>query len=188
MTESLTEALDILGKLFPMPRARWLKCRSLYELAQQAEGGCIVELGAATGTGAIALALGANVPVYAVDDYQFRQGWANEWYGPDNAVLFAENVKSANAVVELVLGDVRDVAKHWDEPVALVHWDLGMRSGMVRDFFLWEPHVISGGVIAVHDTGERDLGSVGLEHRAAQSGKFLAPELMGGGIWRFEKR
>lgn len=188
MTTSWPETSERLGRLFPMPMPRREKCKALHGLAQEATGGCIVELGAATGCGAIALALGASVPVYAVDDYQERQGWANEWYRPDNVILFQQNVKSAGVMVRLMLGDVRDVARNWKEPVALAHWDLGRFSEMVDDFWLWEPHVISGGVIAVHDTMDRRLGSAELEGQAATSGLFLPAVHLGGGVWRFEKR
>ena len=191
MSVSQREALQRIGKLFDMPRPRADKCRALFQLARQVpDTGCIVELGAATGTGAIALAYGARdgVTVYAIDDYLERKGWAHEWYGPENATLFQENVQSAGVTVHLVQADVREAARMWQVPCALVHWDLGMFSEMDFDFWLWEPHIISGGVIAVHDTLDRKLGSAELARQAAESGKFDAAQHLGGGVWAFRKK
>lgn len=173
-----------------MPKARADKCTALFQLAREARGGCIVELGAALGCGAIALAYGAQkgVPVYAIDDYLDHTGWAGETYTPDNKIAFIENVESAGVTVHLVHADTAAAAAGWKKPVALLHWDLGMFVRMADDFFLWEPHVISGGVIAVHDTLQRHLGSRELEAKVARSGKFLPPVHLGGGVWRFEKR
>lgn len=188
MKLSSDDALVQLEKLFQMPAPRKAKCRILFMLAQKTMDGCIVELGAYTGCGAIALALGASVPVYAIDDYKRRQGWANEWYDEDNRILFQNNVEAAGVTVGLVQRDILAASRGWAEPIGLVHWDLGLRNRMVADFFAWEPHVISGGIIVVHDAMERQLGSRVLETIVDATGKFFPAEHMGAGMWRFQKR
>jgi len=182
------DALAQLETLFPMPAPRKAKCRILFMLAQKTVDGCIVELGAYIGCGAIALALGASVPVYAIDDYKRRQGWANEWYDKDNRILFQNNVKAAGVAVNLVQQDVRDAARSWAEPVGLIHWDLGRFREMIEDFILWEPYIISGGIFVAHDTMDRRLGSKELETIVDATGRFFPAEHMGAGMWRFQKR
>ena len=190
MTVSQGEALKRIGRLFAMPKPRAEKCKALFDLAREARGGCIVEVGAATGTGAIALAYGARkgVKVYAIDDYLDRVGWATEPYTPENKIAFIENTEAAGVTVHLVHADARKAVQVWSKPIALLHWDLGMYSEMVDDFWQWEPHMVSGGVIAVHDTLDRRLGSRELEKQAATSGKFEPAEHLGGGVWAFRKR
>jgi predicted O-methyltransferase YrrM len=188
LTASLAETLERIEALFPFPDARRLKTVARYELAQQATGGCIVELGTATGAGAIALAMGANVPVYTIDDYAKRQGWANEWYGPQNAEVCEQNIESAGVAVNLYCSEIREAAQFWTEPVALLFWDLGVRKSMIEDVRLWEPHIISGGVLAVVDLYDGSLGITHLQDALREAGTFEEAEPMGGGVWRFVKR
>jgi len=171
-TESVQEALEILDSIFPnMPRPRREKCRSLWNLARGACH-CIVELGTAEGNGAIALALGSSVPVYTIDDYDFRTGWASEQYGEFYLEKFNRNVQKAGVDITLIRESVYDVV--WDRRIGLLHWDLGVMGSMVEDFRAWRPWC---DVMAFHDTYDQKLGSK----------KIGLTEVLPGGIWVYRR-
>ena len=90
--------------------------------------------------------------VYAVDPHK---PLAEEGYVEDTEAEFAKNIKAAGVeshVVPLVMTSER-AARGWDKPVALLWIDGDHRYEQVkRDFLLWEPHVMDGGIIAMHDT------------------------------------
>lgn len=166
--ESVQEAIEILGGIFDLPKYRRLKCESLWKLAQKAKH-CIVELGTAEGVGAIALALGANVPVYTIDDYCHRKGWANEPYGENKLEKFKKNVEKADVEVTLIRKNAYNIV--WNQRVGLVFWDLGVRSNLQIDYDMWMPWCDT---FAVHDTMNQVLGSKELPR---------ADKVMPGGIW-----
>ena len=182
MAGMLDDAMSVLGSLFEMPGPRLGKCKALYNLAKEAHGGCIVELGTYHGNGAIALALGTrdghNLPVYTIDDYRERKGWANEPYSPDDEAVFHHNVVRAKVEVNLVRWNARNATAMWEEKIALLHWDLGIFSSMKEDLEKWAPHVV--GVVVVHDTFDQRLGSRDLDGWR-KTGHF------GGGIWVFRR-
>jgi len=184
------EARAILESLFPMPRPRREKCRALFRHAQRVKNGCIVELGTAHGTGAIALALGAGkgTQVFTIDDFAKRKGWATEPYGPENERTCTENCGKAGVDVTIVKAPAEMAHKEWFVPINLLHWDLGMFSGMSRDFQNWDKFMVKGGKFLMHDTMDRKLGSIELEHYAMTSRRFRKAQHVGGGLISFEKR
>ena len=119
-------------------------------------GGVIVEIGSWKGKSTICLALGSmaagGAKVYAVDPHK---PLAEEGYVEDTEAEFAKNIKAAGVeshVVPLVMTS-EHAARGWDKPVALLWIDGDHRYEQVkRDFLLWEPHVMDGGIIAMHDT------------------------------------
>lgn len=185
------EAEVLLESMFPMPAPRREKCRALFRHAQKVRPGhAIVELGTAEGCGAIALALGAKtgVRVFTIDDFEHRRGWAAEPYSPENERTCTANFENAGVDVTIVKSSVEIAHKEWFAPIDLLHWDLGMFSGMERDFYNWEPLVVKGGKLLMHDTMDRRLGSNGLENSAAQTRRFRKAKHVGGGLICFEKR
>ncbi|MGH7772394.1 MAG: class I SAM-dependent methyltransferase [Candidatus Binatia bacterium] len=126
----------------------------LYSLAQLASKlGCIVEIGSWKGKSTIWLAKGSQAiggeKVYAVDPHT-----------PDGSSErdFRENIKKAGVesiVVPMVMASI-EVLQGWDKPIGLLWVDGDHKyRGVQSDFFGWYPHVVPGGVIALHDTLNR---------------------------------
>lgn len=165
---------------------RLRKVEALYHLAWAARDGAIVELGTYHGCGAISLyygtRAGANLPVYTVDDYVPRHGWAGEPYGPNDQAIFYENLAAARARVQLVKGNVRQVPSEWTQPIALLFWDLGLRDSLRDDLELWIKHIRPGGVLAIQDTTFHDFGSDQLFERLLASNDWIE-----GRAWPFTR-
>ncbi|MBI2985722.1 MAG: class I SAM-dependent methyltransferase [Deltaproteobacteria bacterium] len=129
----------------------------LYRLAQLDPGkGVIVEIGSWKGKSTIWLALGSTSvggeEVYAVDPHK---PLADEGYMEDTEAEFRKNINAAavdSRVVPMVMTS-EEAAKGWSKPIRLLWIDGDHRYEQVkRDFLLWEPHVVEGGIIAMHDT------------------------------------
>ena len=90
--------------------------------------------------------------VYAVDPHKVL---AEEDYLEDTKAEFLNNLKEAGVeshVVPMVVSS-KEAVKGWDKPIRLLWINGDHRCDQVRkDFLLWEPHVIDGGLIALHDT------------------------------------
>ncbi len=135
-----------------------LKYQQLEDLASEVKEGVIVELGTYLGYGAIALCTGASVPVYTVDDYQNRKGWAGEVYYPIDKGAFIRNCATANIIPILLERDARFAADNWHtDNVSLLVWDLGIPARLCEDFEAWQPYITDKFVI--HDTDDNRLGS-----------------------------
>ena len=78
------------------PPVREGKYRTLYGLAREARGGCIVELGTYLGAGAICLALaareGGRAPVFTVDDFAQRTAHCGQVYNAENLGRFRRHI------------------------------------------------------------------------------------------------
>jgi predicted O-methyltransferase YrrM len=191
-----SETLALLTTLYDMPRPRARKCETLYDLAKSVTKGVIVELGTFHATGAIALwhgsAAGALATVYTIDDYAERKGWASEPYGPEDQKIAVENTRKAGCFPRndwrdylgrpffaMIRNNARDIAseENWIAQVGLLFWDLGMMSRVENDLEAWLPHIIPGGIIALHDTADGKLGCADVLR--AQG---LDYELMPGGV------
>ncbi len=129
----------------------------LHRLAQLNPGkGVIVEIGSWKGKSTIWLALGSMAvggeKVYAVDPHT---PLLEEGYAVDTGAEFRKNIEEAGVsghVIPLVKTS-EEAAQGWDKPVKLLWIDGDHRYEYVkRDFLLWEPHVIEGGIVAMHDT------------------------------------
>jgi len=135
-----------------------LKYEQLEQLASEVESGVIVELGTHLGYGTIALCTGSKVPVYTIDDYQHRRGWAREVYYPNDKLAFRMNCNEAQVNPILLEYDVRFVANNWhSEDVSLLVWDLGIPARLCEDFNAWSSHIT--GKFIIHDTDDNRLGS-----------------------------
>ncbi len=152
------DAFDILNSLMPgWPDIRYCKYRALFQLAQEVEAGCIVELGTAKGIGAINISLGARVPVYTVDDRLYHVDCINAVYMPDDEGVFMANLSAVSAKVTPIIGNFIEVASTWTEPVGLLVWDVG-EGDMLEDVRAWEDHMLLGSIIAVKDNGTGNSG------------------------------
>jgi predicted O-methyltransferase YrrM len=129
----------------------------LYRLAQfNPTKGVIIEIGSWKGKSTICLALGSmsvgGEKVYAVDPHK---PLAEEGYMEDTEAEFRKNIKQAGVeshVVPMVMTS-EEAEKGWSQPVRLLWIDGDHRYEHVKqDFLLWEPYIIEGGIIAMHDT------------------------------------
>jgi MMP 1-O-methyltransferase len=132
----------------------------LYELARKCTApGVIVEIGSWKGRSTICLALGSKAgqgkTVYAIDPHTGTRE-TREAFGPISTFHeFADNMRRAgveDVVVPLVHASA-DVARTFDEPVALVFIDGDHEYESVKqDFDDWYPKLVEGGTVALHDT------------------------------------
>jgi MMP 1-O-methyltransferase len=129
----------------------------LYNLGQSNQGaGVIVEIGSWQGKSTIALALGAakahREKIYAIDPHAVQP---EEGYLEDTRSAFVTNIKQARVdgqVIPMVMTS-KEAAREWRQPIRLLWIDGDHRYESVKqDFLLWEPFVVNGGIIAMHDT------------------------------------
>jgi predicted O-methyltransferase YrrM len=149
----------------------------LYRLGQFNHcAGAIVEIGSFKGKSTVALARGAaathGAPVYAIDPHCIQP---EEGYLEDTEAAFLANIEAAGVashVVPLIMTS-EAAAKDWREPVRLLWIDGDHRYEPTRlDFTLWEPHVVCGGIIAMHDTIRKQGPKRVLWERVFRSGRF----------------
>ena len=151
----------------------------LHFLAQEAEGGCVVEIGSYHGKSTVALALGSlagnKTRVYAIDPYFPFEGPLRRKFGPSDRVALLQNLLIANVCeqVWMIHTTSEQASRGWKEPVALL-WVDGDHSyeGVKNDFACWDPHLISGGILALHDSLDRRLGPQRLIQEILASGGF----------------
>jgi len=152
----------------------------LHELARKVSlPNCIVEIGSYRGRSTIALALGAMAgemaPVYAIDPHEEFMGVLGGKFGPqDRKVFFANMLKAKVAeIVRLINLPSEMVVPGWNKPVGLLWIDGDHRYEAVKvDFWGWEPFIVPGGLIALHDSLEPDLGPSRVIQEALASGRF----------------
>lgn len=129
----------------------------LYQLGQfNDRNGVIVEIGSWKGKSTVALALGAgNIrsgEIYAIDPHRVMP---EEGYLEDTEAEFLANLKRAGVadrVVPMIMTSAA-AAREWDKPIRLLWIDGDHRYEAAKlDFSLWEPHLVEGGLLAMHDT------------------------------------
>ena len=147
--------LESVYKLPGMLTAHEVDC--LYRLGQfNDQKGVIVEIGSWKGKSTVALALGAATvhaeKIYAIDPHRIMP---EEGYLEDTEADFLANLKQAgvdNQVVPMVMTS-EAAAQHWVKPIRLLWIDGDHRYEPTKlDFALWEPHLVEGGILAMHDT------------------------------------
>jgi predicted O-methyltransferase YrrM len=129
----------------------------LYHLGQINQcNGVIVEIGSWQGKSTIALAMGAarthREKIYAIDPHAIQP---EEGYLEDTRSAFTANLREAgvNSQVIPMIMTSKEAARHWRRPIRLLWIDGDHRYESVKqDFLLWEPFVVDGGIIAMHDT------------------------------------
>jgi predicted O-methyltransferase YrrM len=153
----------------------WLsdeEAETLYTLAKSCTGrGSIVEIGSHQGRSTICLAMGAKasgypVRVHAIDP---RSGRLLEAYRDNIARAGVDDAITTHCLTSAAAAEVIPA----DEPIELLFIDGKHTLGMVTlDFDLWEPRLVDGGYLIMHDT----IGFPGSSHVADQrvyrSGRF----------------
>jgi predicted O-methyltransferase YrrM len=137
----------------------------LYQLAQDAAGGCIVEIGSFHGKSTVALALGARAghrpSVHAVDPFVPFTGALGGEFSPADKTVLLRNLLLAGVAEQVYLLHTTSVqaARGWREPIALL-WIDGDHTyaGVRADLAAWDPFVVPGGRIAFHDSVDPTIG------------------------------
>ena len=146
-------AASIQGWLAPQEAAL------LFELAQGCTGrGCIVEIGSYAGKSTVCLAwgskLGAGATVYAVDPHTGSQEHQAQRQ-PDTSTLpsLRGNLERAGVsdLVKICPITSTEAAFALNGPVEIVFID-GDHQQAGRDWDMWYPKLIPGGILAVHDS------------------------------------
>lgn len=135
--------------------------RYLYHLARQAAPlGAIVEIGSFKGKSTVWLANGSlsvnGHPVYAIDPHLGGEEYRG--HGIDDRQtekIMKQNLQRAGVeqkVIPVVKSSMAAL-EGWDRPVGFL-WIDGDHSydAVAQDFYRWSPHLVDGGIIALHDT------------------------------------
>lgn len=136
----------------------------LYTAAKKCTGqGAIVEIGSWKGRSTIWLAkaslAGPGTKVHAVDPHTGSPEHQKQFGKVDTFADFQKNI--ADAGVEEMVVPVRktseDAALEWDgSPIEFLWIDGAHEYDMVqKDYELWSPYLVEGGIVAFHDTGLR---------------------------------
>ncbi|MET0230971.1 MAG: class I SAM-dependent methyltransferase [Rhodanobacteraceae bacterium] len=154
----------------------------LRDLAAEAVGGCIIEVGSYRGKSAVALALGVRskrgepaTRIYCIEPHQPFTGVYGGRFGPEDRDAFYRAMRETDAFREVALVNLSSeaVAPAWDEPVALAFIDGDHRyAGVRRDFENWDPHVLLGGVIAFDDATDTAGGPARLVAEIEAEGRY----------------
>jgi predicted O-methyltransferase YrrM len=134
----------------------WLtrgQAEALFNGARQAPRGAIVEIGSHHGRSTIMLAKGAmpGTRIYAIDPYMDTR-----WGGGEAALTtFKRNIADAgvDAMITSIRGLSHEARKNWDGgPIALLYID-GAHDldSVLKDIDDWEPLVVEGGLVFIHD-------------------------------------
>lgn len=148
--------------------------RALFEVAcEYGRLGPICEIGSYCGKSAIYLGAAARLTgsvVVTVDHHrgseELQPGW--EHHDPslmdprfgkmDSLPEFRRTIAAAGLEEEVVaiVGRSETVARLWNTPLAMLFIDGGHSEEPARaDYEGWAPHVLEGGVLAIHDVHER---------------------------------
>jgi predicted O-methyltransferase YrrM len=151
----------------------------LYDLAREAQGGCIVEIGTFHGKSSVACALGARAGqgarVYAVDPFVPFVGVCGGEFGPADKTELLRNLLLADVAeqVWLLHTTSQHAASGWAEPIALLWIDGDHTYDAVKaDVTAWLPHVTPGGTIALHDSRDPALGPFRMVDELLAGGRF----------------
>ena len=146
---------------------------ALYEHACEASGlGPILEIGSYCGKSTIYLGLAcraAGATVFALDHHRGSEEHQPGEYFHDPDLLdpaeglldtfreFRRNVRRAgleDVVVPVVSGS-ETTARQWRTPLGMVFIDGGHSlQAALTDYRCWEPHLLRGGILAIHDVFE----------------------------------
>jgi MMP 1-O-methyltransferase len=129
----------------------------LFQLGQfDQRQGVIVEIGSWKGKSTVALARGSakkiHEKIYAIDPHSILP---EERYFEDTKSEFLANVARAGVkdrVIPMIMTS-EEAAKGWHQPIRLLWIDGDHRYEPAKlDFTLWEPFLVEGGILALHDT------------------------------------
>ena len=140
----------------------WLSEREaqfLYETAKKAsKDGVIVEIGSWKGKSTICLAKGSlegnKVSVYAIDPHTGSSEHQKDGKPVWTFDEFKKNIENAGAsdIVTPIVEFSHEAVKEWNKPISFLWIDGAHEYEFVKkDFELWSPFLIDGGIIAFHD-------------------------------------
>jgi len=152
----------------------------LYNLAKQAQGECIIEVGSYRGRSTTMLSRGSmdgnKLPVYAIEPHESYTGVLGGKFGSADRGAFYQCMLDTSSyhMVRLVNLSSEIVAPNWNKKVGLL-WIDGDHSydGVKRDFECWFPHLAKNAVIAFDDSQNPDLGPRQLIEELVKSGRFV---------------
>ncbi len=133
----------------------------LYHLAKNCTGkGVIVEIGSWKGKSTIWLGKGSKrgnkVPIYAIDPHtgssEHKRMFSKKIY---TFKEFKRNISKANVddIIIPIIQTSEEAAKKFTQPIELIFIDGAHEYDLVKkDFELWFPKIIDGGIMAFHDT------------------------------------
>ena len=132
----------------------------LYLMAKNGPGdGAIVEIGSFKGRSTIYLAQGSidgnREIVTSIDPHQGSRTIMNCVPPGGTEATFKENLRKFNVFehVDAYTATSEKIAKTWDKKIRLLFIDGNHDYEAVKlDYELWEPHLIVGGLIAMHDS------------------------------------
>ena len=142
---------------------------ALHSLARHCSGaGVIVEIGSYKGRSTISLGLGSkegkNIKIYAIDPHT---GFTKKPSMTKNKIrtfdFFKKNISRAGIddIIVPVVMTSKDAAADFTQPVELIFIDGDHDYDFVKkDFEMWFPKVINGGIIAFHDADWSGPGRV----------------------------
>jgi len=143
---------------------------ALYAAAEREGGrGACLEVGTYCGKSAVYLGSGVQAAgsiLFCVDHHRGSEenqpGW--EWHDPEtwdadagamDTLPFLRRTLNKAGLEDCVIpivGRSRTVARHWRTPLALLFVDGGhSREEAWGDYRAWSPHVMPGGLMAIHD-------------------------------------
>jgi hypothetical protein len=178
----VAKALAVEGQTSPE------ECLLLYRYASEADGRAVVEVGSYRGRSTAALALGARAaasetPVFAVEPHERFTGILGGEYGPNDRIAFFGNLLDAGVVdmVRLVNLSSETVTPGWRKPIYFL-WVDGDHTyeGVKRDFECWEPHVVTEGFVAFHDSTDPNIGPIKLIRELVATGAWEIVEQLHG--------
>ncbi len=137
----------------------------LYELAENLEKGCIVEVGSYRGRSTVALGRGSldgnQVPVFAIDPHEKFTGILGGQFGPEDRGAFYKAMLDSSCfyVVRLINLSSEKISPNWDKKISLL-WIDGDHSyeGVRRDYFCWEKHLFPDAFVVFDDSLDPKLG------------------------------
>ena len=159
-----------------------------FELARNGPGrGMIMEIGTFQGGSAMVFALGSKSvgreKVYTVDPHKKYHDNL-----PESLTPFIQNVQKLGLDdwIIAIVSTSEEVAKIWHEPIRLLFIDaLHDYDHVKQDFLLWEPHLVSGGVVALHDStpSSTDTGPRRVVDEYLRTDKFTGLKTLGYTTW-----
>ena len=142
-----------LNKL-PGPRG-WLREDEARELERLARApspkGVIVEIGSWHGRSTVLLAKASKTLVYAVDPH--RDTYAHRKHKVrETETELRKNLQRFGVEdrVKVLVTTSVEAVKKWDKPIRLL-WIDGHHDYTLIDYLLWEPYLVKGGSIGLHD-------------------------------------
>jgi predicted O-methyltransferase YrrM len=155
----LARTTEVLGAL-----TEW-EAKFLYNVARYGPGsGAIVEIGSFQGKSTIFLAGGSKranrEKIYAIDPHQGAYVIGRKFSGPTYRQFLVNLKKTRVRDVVVPLRQTSSQAiKKWKQPIRLLFIDGDHTYAAVRqDLLDWEPFLIEGGVIALHDALNPAIG------------------------------